>query len=69
MADFDVLSTELLEESKRFLEKAGESVDTVGKSAYLHAALMVAFCALEAGVNSIADVQNTESDTRPPIAV
>lgn len=50
----DEFSTRLLEESKRFLELAkgatGEALD-----AYLHASLVLAFCALEAHVNSVAE--------------
>jgi hypothetical protein len=55
VAEFDVFAAQLLEEAKRFREKAGESSDPVGKSAYLHAALMLSFCALEAHVNSISE--------------
>lgn len=53
MADFDLFADQLLEESKRFLEKAGESSDSTAKGAYLRAALMLSFCGLEAHVNSI----------------
>jgi hypothetical protein len=45
----------LLEEAKRFLEKANETSDTVARSAFLHAAVMLGFCALEAHVNSVSD--------------
>jgi len=51
--DIDDFAASLLEEAKRFLEKATESGDVV--EAHLHAALMLGFCALEAYVNSIAD--------------
>lgn len=44
----------LLEESKRFLEKA-RLADSEGQSAFLHAALLLAFSALEAHINSIAE--------------
>jgi len=54
MAEFDALSGELLEESKRFLEKASESPDSVAKTAYLRAALLLSCSALEARVNAIA---------------
>ena len=54
MADFDSFSGQLLEEAKRFLEKAGDMKDDPqGHAAYLHAALMLSFSALEARMNSI----------------
>ena len=55
MADFDLFANQLLEEAKRFFEKATESADSAHRAAYLHAALILAFCALEAHVNSIGD--------------
>ncbi len=55
MADFDLFANQLLEEAKRFFEKATESTDSMSRAAHLHAALMLAFCALEAHVNSIGD--------------
>ena len=54
MAEFDVFSGELLEESKRFLEKASESADEIAKTAFLHAALLLSCSALEARVNAVA---------------
>jgi hypothetical protein len=45
----------LLEEAKRFLEKANETSDASAKSAFIHASLMLGFCALEAHVNSVCD--------------
>jgi hypothetical protein len=62
MADFDLFADQLLEESKRFLEKAAESSDTTSEAAYLHAALILVFCALEARINSIADEQSLRTD-------
>ncbi len=62
MSDFDAFSGELLEESKRFLEKASETSDAAAKKAYLHASLMLSISALEARVNSIADEQNRRTD-------
>jgi hypothetical protein len=63
MADFDLFADQLLEEAKRFLEKAAESSDTTPEeAAYLHAALILAFCALEARINSIADEQSLRTD-------
>jgi hypothetical protein len=63
MADIDAFATALLEEAKRFLEKAAEATDTVCRDANLHAALMLAFCSLEAHVNSIAE----EFSSRPEL--
>jgi hypothetical protein len=55
MAQIDLFANQLLEEAKRFLERAGESTDAAAKSANRHAALMLAFCALEAHVNAIGE--------------
>jgi len=55
MADIDAFATALLEEAKRFLEKAAEATDNSCRDANLHAALMLAFCSLEAHVNTIAE--------------
>jgi hypothetical protein len=62
VADFDVFANQLLEEAKRFLEKAKESRDSVAEAAYLHAALMLSFCALEAQVNSIGEEFSIRGD-------
>jgi len=53
-----------LEEAKRFLEKASED-DEPAKSAYLHASLLLAFCALEAHVNAIADDFSSRTELTP----
>lgn len=53
--EVDEFSRNLLEEAKRFLEKAGEENESQGQLAYLHASLVLGFSALEAHVNSIAD--------------
>jgi hypothetical protein len=56
----------LLEESKRFLEKASASAsDDDARCAYLHAALNLAFCSLEAHINSIAEDQLLRTDISP----
>jgi hypothetical protein len=55
MAALDEFASVLLEEAKRFLEKAGESTDPDCKRAYLHSALLLGFAAFEAHVNAIAD--------------
>lgn len=62
MSDFDVFAIQLLEEAKRFLEKASEGGEPVAEAAYLHAALMLSFCALEAQVNSIGEEFSIRTD-------
>ena len=48
----DSFSIRLLEEAKRFLEKAGDASGDE-RAAYLHAALMVGFSALESHLNGL----------------
>lgn len=55
MAQIDLFANQLLEEAKRFLEKARERSDTTAEAANLHAALMLSFCALEAHINAIGE--------------
>jgi hypothetical protein len=55
MSDIDEFASSLLEEAKRLLEKATETSESEAERAYLHAALLLAFCSLEAHVNSVAD--------------
>ena len=55
LEDIDSFSSNLLEEAKRFLERAKDTSDEVAEAAYLHAALLIAFSALEAQVNSVSD--------------
>jgi len=55
MSQFDEFARTLLEESKRYLEKAQECSDAECESAHMHAALMLGFCSLEAHINSISD--------------
>ncbi len=62
MTDFDAFAVQLLEEAKRFLEKAKEVEDPTAEAAYLHAALMLSFCALEAQVNSIGEEFSIRTD-------
>jgi hypothetical protein len=62
MEQTDKFSRTLVEEAKRFLEKAKEEVDSEGQTAYLHAALLLGFGALEAHVNSIAEDFLVRSD-------
>jgi hypothetical protein len=54
VAEIDEFASSLLEEAKRFFELAIDHDDTSAKDAYLHSALMLAFCSLEAHVNAIA---------------
>lgn len=55
MNDFDIFCSELLEESKRFLEKAKTEKNEDGIKAYQHACLLLAVCSLEAYINGIAE--------------
>jgi len=52
--DRDQFARLLLEEAKRFLEKAQDPTSP-NPAPFLHASLLLAFCSLEAHVNSIAD--------------
>lgn len=65
MPEIDEFSSLLLEEAKRFLEKAIESKNTEERVACLHAALMISFCSLEAHINSIADDFGVRRDLTP----
>jgi hypothetical protein len=53
--EIDDFATSLLEESKRFLEKASVDQNENAKTAYLHSALLLAFCSLEAHINAIVE--------------
>jgi hypothetical protein len=55
MAEIDAFANQLLEEAKGFLEKARGAAISKNKEAYLHAALNLGFCALEAHLNAIAE--------------
>lgn len=55
METADIFSRQLVEEAKRFFEKAKVEKKPAGREAYLHAALLIAFAALEAHINSIAN--------------
>lgn len=59
-AERDAFSGLLLEEAKRFLELASREE---GRQAFLHAALLLGFSALEAHVNGIADEVSTWAGT------
>jgi hypothetical protein len=55
VAKIDAFASSLLEEAKRFLEKASTEKDTTGINAYLHASLLLAFSSLEAHINAISE--------------
>jgi hypothetical protein len=55
MAEIDEFASTLLDEAKRFLEKASQEDSFEGASAYLHAALQLGFASLEAHVNAIGE--------------
>lgn len=55
MTAFDTFASQLFEEAKRFLEKESETLDPSAKAAFLHAALLLGFSALEALVSAVAD--------------
>lgn len=59
MSDFDAFAFGLLEQAKRFLEKAKDESDQDGQAAYLHAAVMLSFAAIEAHVNGIGEEMST----------
>ena len=62
MVEFDEFANQLLEEAKRFLEKASEAEDKTVEAATLHAALLLSCCALEAHVNAVAQEFANQSD-------
>jgi hypothetical protein len=55
MAALSTFAADLLEEAKRFLEKAIAAAPSDEKKAFLHGALLLGFAAFEAHVNAIAD--------------
>ncbi len=66
MSAIDDFASSLLEESKRFLEKARDcDGGSIEQTAYLHAALMLGSCSLDAHVNSLA----TDFQNRPEMTV
>lgn len=66
MADIDLFAVSLLEEAKRFLEKAPAETNPEGHTAYLHAALNLAFCSLEAHVNAVAEELTSNPEFTAP---
>jgi hypothetical protein len=65
VAEIDAFANQLLEEAKGFLEKARGAAVGKNKDAYLHAALNLGFCALEAHLNAIAEDFMTISNLSP----
>ena len=55
MAEIDKFASLLLEEAKRFFEHASETKDAEAHEAFLHAALMIGFCSLDAHINAVAE--------------
>lgn len=55
MTEIDEFASGLLEEAKRFLEKAKNESSQDAKDSYCHASLLLGFSALEAHLNAIAD--------------
>lgn len=55
MIGIDKFAVSLIEEAKRFLEKALEAETDSERDAFLHAAIVIGFCSFEAQVNAIAD--------------
>ncbi len=55
MEKFDSFCYSLLDESKRFLEKAKSEKEQININAYLHASLLLSISSLEAFINGIAD--------------
>lgn len=62
VANVDDFAARLLEESKRFLEKTKDETRSEGKTACLHASLVLAFCSFEAHINSIAEELSLQSE-------
>ena len=65
MAEIDTFATQLLDEARAFLVKGRTSETPKASEAYLHAALNLAFCALEAHINAIAEDFLTLSQLSP----
>ena len=55
MNNFDIFCSDLLEESKRFLEKSRVETNPNAIKAYQHACLLLTVCSLEAYINGISE--------------
>lgn len=62
MSDIDEFASSLLDEAKRFLERAKEAKGGDAEAPNLHACLMLGFCSLEAHVNAVADEFSQRND-------
>lgn len=62
MDNIDQFASSLLDEAKRFLEKAKEANGGSSEAPNLHAALMLTFCSLEAHINAVTDEFSQRSD-------
>lgn len=65
MDDIDQFASSLLNEAKRFLERSREAQGGSAEAPNLHAALMLASCALEAHINAVVD----DFSNRPELSV
>lgn len=65
MTEVDAFAAQLLDEARRFLEKAVAESCQEGKAAYLHAALVLGFASLEAHLNSTAEDFLVRDDISP----
>lgn len=65
LVEIDAFAKQLWEEAKAFFAKSRETTSAPAKQSYLHAALNLGFCALEAHVNAIADDFLTLDDLGP----
>src|SRR5689334_6212928 len=62
MNTVDEFAATLLEEAKRFLERAKDAQGDTAEAPNLHAALLLSLCSLEAYVNASADGFSTRTD-------
>lgn len=62
MSDIDQFASTLLDEAKRFLERAKDAQGEDAETPSLHSALLLAFCSLEAHINAVADEFSLRND-------
>jgi hypothetical protein len=65
VSEIDEFASSLLEEAKRFLEKATDCDPGAEQNAHLHASLLLAFCSLDAHINAIATDFENRSELSP----
>ncbi len=63
MPDFDDFASSLLDEAKRFLERAVESNGDAREAPNLHAALLMASCAFEAHLNAVCEEMSKRTNS------